>query len=111
MMRTPPVLMYRPAWRAGPPGSPLRHWGRGPGSHPGLIPPEPLRLLRDGLEDCGWNWGLLLLLWSAKPDSGPQVGPTSGTYHICSHRGKVLGLTVDGNSGVCSLSDWTRAQG
>ena len=41
---------------------------------------------------------------------GPEAGPTFGKYHICSHRGKVPGLTAGGSSGVCSLSDWTRAR-
>ena len=54
----------------------MRHWGRGPGSHPSLISPEPLRLL------WNYNWGLLLLLWSAKSNLGPEAGTTLGTYHV-----------------------------
>ena len=86
MMRSPPVLMYGLAWKAGPSWIASEALGRGPGSHPSMIPPEPLRLLKDWLRDCDWKWGLLLLLWSAKPDSGPQAGPTPSEDHVCSQK-------------------------
>ena len=97
MTRTPPGLMFGPAWRAGPSWIVSTAPGKGPGSHLGLISPEPLRLLWN----C--NWGLLLLLWSAESDPRPQTGTTPGKYHIYSQRGNAAGLTAGSGSALCSL--------
>ena len=83
----------------GPPASFLRHRGRGPRSHPRLISPESLRLLRYGcwgqcrLRNCrqvqrmgigspGSVW--VLHIWSAESDPGTIARTTPGTYHVCS---------------------------
>ena len=86
MMRTPPSLMFEPVWRVGPTWFVSAALGKGPRSHPRLIPSEPLSLLKDWIRDCSCRWGLLLLLWSAKSDPGPEAEPTPGTYHICSKK-------------------------
>ena len=60
-----------------------------------------------GTGSPGSAWVLHLL--NAELNPRPDTGPTSGTYHICSHRGKVPGLMAGGSSGVCSLSDWDQS--
>ena len=100
-MMTPPVRKYGPAWRAGPSWISSVTLVKGLGSHPCLVSPESLRLLRDYLKDwLGYwrrNWGLLLWLGSAESDPRPQAGPTSGVNHTVvgeGHRGRAQLIKV-----------------
>ena len=102
MMRTLPGLMSGPAWRAGPSWIVSEVLGKGPEVHLRLIPPEPLRLLKDWIRDYSCRWGLLLLLWSAKSDPGPEAVPTPSEDHVCSQKRKAAGLTAGNGSALRS---------
>ena len=92
MRMTHPGRKYEPSWRAEPSWISAEALVTGPGSHPHLVPPKPLRVLRDCLGDWSWygvwnrswNWGLLLSLWGTESDPWSEAGPTSGANHIYS---------------------------
>ena len=121
MSRTPPGLMSGLAWSAGPSYNVSKVLGRGSGSHPHLIPPESLRVLRDeswghyrllncrqvrrmGTGNPSSVWALHLLSVESYP--WPIVRTTPGTDHVCSqrvYRGRA-GLTSRSGSALRSHS-------